>query len=40
VCAIIGRCYPLSEGPEALQYLEEGHGLGKVIIMIEKNHII
>ena len=29
---VIDRCFPLSEVPEALQYMGEGHALGKVII--------
>lgn len=32
VIPIIDRCYPLSDVPEALQYLREGHAKGKVII--------
>ena len=31
---VIDRCYPLSEVPEALRYLEEGHAVGKVIITV------
>ena len=31
---VIDRCYPLSEIPEALRYLGEGHARGKVIITI------
>ena len=31
---IIDRCYTLSELPEALRYLEQGHAQGKVIITI------
>ena len=38
VVPIIDRCYPLSEVPEALQYLEEGHVLGKVVITMEHNN--
>jgi NADPH:quinone reductase-like Zn-dependent oxidoreductase len=29
---VIDRRYPLSEVPEALRYLGEGHALGKVVI--------
>ena len=32
VAPVIDRSYPLSEVPEALRYLEEGHALGKVVI--------
>ena len=35
VAPIIDRCYPLSEVPEALRYLGEGHAKGKVVITIE-----
>ena len=34
VVPIIDRCYPLSEVPEALRYLEEGHAKGKVVITV------
>jgi NADPH:quinone reductase-like Zn-dependent oxidoreductase len=37
VVPIIDRRYPLSEVPEALWYLEEGHALGKVVITVEHN---
>ena len=30
---VIDRRYPLSEVPEALRYLEEGHATGKIVIM-------
>jgi len=30
---VIDRRYPLSEVPEALRYLEEGHAKGKIVIM-------
>ncbi len=35
---VIGRRYPLSEVPEALQYLGEGHARGKVVITLEQNN--
>jgi NADPH:quinone reductase-like Zn-dependent oxidoreductase len=35
VVPVIDRRYPLSEVPEALRYLEEGHALGKVVITVE-----
>jgi NADPH:quinone reductase-like Zn-dependent oxidoreductase len=31
---VIDKCYPLSEVSKALQYLEEGHAKGKVVITI------
>src|SRR6266498_3726427 len=34
VVPVIDRRYPLSEIPEALRYLEEGHARGKVVIAI------
>ena len=34
---VIDRCYPLSEVPEALRYLEEGHAQGKVVITVAHN---
>ena len=38
VKSIIDRRYPLSEVPEALRYLEEGHALGKVVITVAHNN--
>jgi NADPH:quinone reductase-like Zn-dependent oxidoreductase len=37
VVPIIDGRYPLSEVPEALRYLEEGHAQGKVVITVEHN---
>jgi NADPH:quinone reductase-like Zn-dependent oxidoreductase len=34
VTPVIDRRYKLSEVPEALRYLEEGHARGKVVITI------
>ena len=34
---VIDRRYSLSEVPEALQYLKEGHAKGKVVITVEHN---
>jgi NADPH:quinone reductase-like Zn-dependent oxidoreductase len=31
---VIDRCYPLSEVPDALRYLEEGHARGKIAITV------
>jgi len=28
----VDRTYPLSEAPEAIRYLEEGHARGKVVV--------
>jgi NADPH:quinone reductase-like Zn-dependent oxidoreductase len=35
---VIDKRYPMSQAPEALRYLGEGHARGKVIIIIEQNH--
>jgi len=35
---VIDRRYPLSEVPEAIRYLEEGHARGKVVITIEHSN--
>ena len=35
VTPVIDRCYRLSEVPEAIRYLEEGHARGKVVITFE-----
>ena len=37
VVPVIDRRYPLSEVPEALRYIGEGHARGKVIITVEHN---
>ena len=37
VVPVIDKRYPLSEVPEALRYLEEGHAKGKVVITLEHN---
>jgi NADPH:quinone reductase-like Zn-dependent oxidoreductase len=31
---VIDRTYPLSETPEAIRYLEQGHARGKVLITV------
>ena len=36
IVPVIDRRYPLSEVPEALRYLGEGHALGNVIITFEE----
>jgi NADPH:quinone reductase-like Zn-dependent oxidoreductase len=38
VVPVIDRCYPLSEVPEAIRYLEAGHARGKVVITVEQNN--
>jgi NADPH:quinone reductase-like Zn-dependent oxidoreductase len=35
---VIDRTYSLSEVPEAIRYLEEGHARGKVVVTLEKNN--
>jgi NADPH:quinone reductase-like Zn-dependent oxidoreductase len=35
VKAVVGRQYKLSEVPEAIRYIEDGHTKGKVVILIE-----
>lgn len=37
VVPVIDRCYPLSQVPDAIRYVEEGHARGKVIITIAQN---
>ena len=39
VMPVIDKCYRLSEVPEALRYLEEGHARGKVVITMENDKI-
>ena len=34
VTPVIDRTYPLSEVPEAIRYVEEGHARGKVVITV------
>ena len=34
ITPVIDRAYPLSEVPEAIRYLEEGHARGKVVISV------
>ncbi len=34
VTPVIDRTYPLSDTPEAIRYLEEGHARGKVVITV------
>ena len=37
VVPVIDRCFPLSEVPDALRYLGEGHAKGKVVITVIQN---
>src|SRR5207253_9541463 len=37
IVPVIDRRYPLSEVPEALRYLGEGHVKGKVVISVEQD---
>jgi NADPH:quinone reductase-like Zn-dependent oxidoreductase len=34
VTPVIDRTYPLSEVPEAIRYLGEGHAQGKIVITV------
>jgi NADPH:quinone reductase-like Zn-dependent oxidoreductase len=34
ITPVIDRTYPLSEAPKAIQYLEQGHARGKIIITV------
>jgi NADPH:quinone reductase-like Zn-dependent oxidoreductase len=36
---VIDRRYPLSETAEAMQYLEEGHARGKIVIEIQRGNV-
>ena len=38
VTPVIDKRYRLSEVPEAIRYLEEGHARGKVVITLEHNN--
>jgi NADPH:quinone reductase-like Zn-dependent oxidoreductase len=38
VTPVIDRRYSLSEAPEAIRYLKEGHTRGKVVITVQPNH--
>ncbi len=38
ITPVIDRAYPLSEIPEAIRYLEEGHAKGKVVITVAHNN--
>jgi NADPH:quinone reductase-like Zn-dependent oxidoreductase len=40
VVPVIDRRYPLSEVPDALRYLEEGHARGKVVITVVQSLLI
>ena len=35
IITVIDRRYPLSEVPEALRYLGEGHAKGKVVVRVD-----
>jgi len=39
VVPVIEKCYPLSQVPEAIRYLDEGHARGKVVIRVENDKI-
>src|SRR5713226_5237828 len=38
VTPVIDKCYRLSEVPEGIRYLEEGHARGKVVITVESDN--
>ena len=38
VVPVVDKCYPLSEGIEAIRYLAEGHPKGKVVISVAANN--
>ena len=38
VVPVIDKCYPLSETAEAIKYLIEEHGRGKVVITVGHNN--
>ena len=33
---VIDRSYPLSDAPNAMRYLEEGHARGKIVITVDR----
>jgi NADPH:quinone reductase-like Zn-dependent oxidoreductase len=33
---VIGRTFPLSEAPQAIRYLEQGHARGKVVLTVSE----
>ena len=37
ITPVIDRSYPLSEVPEAIRHLEEGHARGKIVITMERH---
>ena len=38
VVPVIDKCYPLSEVPEAIRYVEDVHAQGKVVITVAQNN--
>lgn len=34
VAPVIDRTYPLSQAPEAIRYLAQGHPRGKVVVIV------
>ncbi len=40
ITPVIDRYYSLSESPEAIRYLEQGHARGKVVITFEHNNTV
>jgi NADPH:quinone reductase-like Zn-dependent oxidoreductase len=39
IAPVIDRSYPLSDAPEAIRYLEEGHAQGKVVLFAERGSL-
>jgi len=39
IAPVIDRSYPLSDAPEAIRYLEEGHAQGKVVLFVERGSL-
>lgn len=35
---VIDRCYPLSQTPEAMRYLEAGHAGGKIVVCVDQHN--
>lgn len=40
VTPVVDRCYSLSEVPDAIRYLEEGHARGKVVVVVGDEMVV